>query len=33
VIELRSDAMIVMYGGVSNPPFRAAISEYPWWQS
>jgi carboxylesterase type B len=22
-----------MYGGVSTPPFRAAISEYPWWQS
>jgi len=22
-----------MYSGVSTPPFRAAISEYPWWQS
>jgi carboxylesterase type B len=22
-----------LYGGVSNPPFRAAIAEYPWWQS
>jgi len=21
-----------MYGGVKNPPFRAAIVEYPWWQ-
>jgi carboxylesterase type B len=24
---------LIMYGGVSNPPFRAAIAEYPWWQS
>ena len=24
---------MIMYGGVTNPPFRAAISEYPWWQS
>lgn len=24
---------MILYGGVSNPPFRAAISEYPWWQS
>jgi carboxylesterase type B len=24
---------LILYGGVSNPPFRAAISEYPWWQS
>ncbi|KAK4891690.1 hypothetical protein LTR27_009698 [Elasticomyces elasticus] len=24
---------MIMYGGVSNPPFRAAIAEYPWWQS
>ena len=24
---------MIMYGGVSSPPFRAAISEYPWWQS
>ena len=21
-----------MYGGVENPPFRAAMAEYPWWQ-
>ncbi|RDW82841.1 hypothetical protein BP6252_03953 [Coleophoma cylindrospora] len=26
-------AQMIMYGGVSNPPFRAAIAEYPWWQS
>ncbi|RDW76162.1 hypothetical protein BP5796_06983 [Coleophoma crateriformis] len=25
-------AQMIMYGGVSNPPFRAAIAEYPWWQ-
>lgn len=24
---------LILYGGVSSPPFRAAISEYPWWQS
>ncbi|KAK3704165.1 hypothetical protein LTR37_014005 [Vermiconidia calcicola] len=24
---------MILYGGVSNPPFRAAIAEYPWWQS
>jgi len=24
---------MIMYGGVSNPPFRAVIAEYPWWQS
>jgi carboxylesterase type B len=24
---------LILYGGASNPPFRAAISEYPWWQS
>lgn len=24
---------MILYGGVSNPPFRSAISEYPWWQS
>lgn len=24
---------MIMYGGVTNPPFRAAIAEYPWWQS
>ncbi|KAF2094927.1 carboxylesterase, partial [Rhizodiscina lignyota] len=24
---------LTMYGGVQNPPFRAAIAEYPWWQS
>ena len=24
---------LILYGGVSNPPFRAAIAEYPWWQS
>lgn len=23
---------MIMYGGVKNPPFRAAIAEYPWWQ-
>ncbi|KAK4160660.1 alpha/beta-hydrolase [Cladorrhinum sp. PSN259] len=23
---------MIMYGGVENPPFRAAIAEYPWWQ-
>jgi carboxylesterase type B len=23
---------MIMYGGVSNPPFRAVIAEYPWWQ-
>ena len=23
---------MIMYGGVASPPFRAAISEYPWWQ-
>ena len=22
---------MILYGGVSNPPFRAAIAEYPWW--
>jgi len=24
---------MIMYGGVPNPPFRAAIPEYAWWQS
>ncbi|KAK5175704.1 uncharacterized protein LTR77_000843 [Saxophila tyrrhenica] len=24
---------LILYGGVPNPPFRAAIAEYPWWQS
>ena len=24
---------MILYGGVSNPPFRAVISEYPWWQN
>ena len=24
---------MIMYGGASSPPFRAAIPEYPWWQS
>lgn len=24
---------MIMYGGVTNPPFRAAVAEYPWWQS
>lgn len=24
---------MILYGGVSNPPFRAAIAEYPWWQA
>jgi carboxylesterase type B len=23
---------MIMYGGVASPPFRAVISEYPWWQ-
>ena len=23
---------LIMYGGVENPPFRAGIAEYPWWQ-
>ncbi|OQO08698.1 hypothetical protein B0A48_06568 [Cryoendolithus antarcticus] len=23
---------MIMYGGVSNPPFRAVVAEYPWWQ-
>ena len=23
---------MIMYGGVASPPFRAAVSEYPWWQ-
>ncbi|TAQ88709.1 hypothetical protein B7494_g2955 [Chlorociboria aeruginascens] len=23
---------LIMYGGVADPPFRAAIAEYPWWQ-
>ncbi|OCL08234.1 alpha/beta-hydrolase [Glonium stellatum] len=26
-------AQMIMYGGVSSPPFRAAVAEYPWWQS
>ena len=25
-------SQMIMYGGVSSPPFRAAIAEYPWWQ-
>jgi len=25
-------SQMIMYGGVENPPFRAAIIEYPWWQ-
>ncbi|KZP00029.1 alpha/beta-hydrolase [Calocera viscosa TUFC12733] len=25
-------SQLILYGGVANPPFRAAISEYPWWQ-
>lgn len=24
---------MIMYGGVSNPPFRSAVPEYAWWQS
>lgn len=24
---------MILYGGITNPPFRAAIAEYPWWQS
>lgn len=24
---------MVLYGGDPNPPFRAAIAEYPWWQT
>ncbi|GAB7354780.1 hypothetical protein MBLNU459_g5178t1 [Dothideomycetes sp. NU459] len=23
---------MILYGGVSNPPFRAVVAEYPWWQ-
>ncbi|KAL3425572.1 carboxylesterase family protein [Phlyctema vagabunda] len=23
---------LTLYGGVSDPPFRAAIADYPWWQ-
>lgn len=23
---------MIMYGGVANPPFRAGMVEYPWWQ-
>lgn len=23
---------MILYGGVTNPPFRAVIAEYPWWQ-
>lgn len=23
---------LILYGGETNPPFRAAIAEYPWWQ-
>ncbi|KAH8797930.1 carboxylesterase [Xylogone sp. PMI_703] len=23
---------MILYGGMINPPFRAAIAEYPWWQ-
>ncbi|RJE24716.1 Carboxylesterase family [Aspergillus sclerotialis] len=23
---------MILYGGVYNPPFRAAMAEYPWWQ-
>lgn len=25
-------AQMQLYGGVEDPPFRAAIAEYPWWQ-
>ncbi|ORY04765.1 Alpha/Beta hydrolase protein [Clohesyomyces aquaticus] len=24
---------MIMYGGVKNPPFSAAIAEFPWWQN
>ena len=24
---------LILYGGDDSPPFRAAISEYPWWQT
>jgi carboxylesterase type B len=24
---------LILYGGEENPPFRAAIPEYPWWQT
>lgn len=23
---------MILYGGVASPPFRAVISEFPWWQ-
>ena len=23
---------MILYGGEANPPFRAGIAEYPWWQ-
>lgn len=23
---------MILYGGVASPPFRAVLSEYPWWQ-
>ncbi|KAK4996355.1 hypothetical protein LTR66_004013 [Elasticomyces elasticus] len=23
---------MILYGGVANPPFRAVVAEYPWWQ-
>ncbi|RMJ24384.1 Carboxylesterase family [Aspergillus sp. HF37] len=26
-------SQMIMYGGVASPPFRAVMSEYPWWQS
>ncbi|KAL9094046.1 MAG: hypothetical protein Q9165_003716 [Trypethelium subeluteriae] len=25
-------SQMILYGGVSNPPFRAVVAEYPWWQ-
>lgn len=25
-------AQLILYGGQENPPFRAVVSEYPWWQ-
>jgi carboxylesterase type B len=24
--------LLIMYGGRADPPFRAAIAEFPWWQ-
>jgi hypothetical protein len=32
LIDLAVMDQMIMYGGVASPPFRAVISEYPWWQ-